>query len=178
MKRLPVTMIEAAFRRMEDIDALQMHPYCEDQKAKEQRAYEVLKRKKLTREEMNAVEDAWSGELPMYFEVGYALGLTDGIATGKAIESAEGAHPDKSEAPSSDLWSRWPEDESLGGDFTFSEGQSVLPKMHRAGEDEPFKRIKCLCENYCGQVTAGGALRVGEGSYIAKKGSGCGELAK
>ncbi len=89
MKTLPAGIIEAAVRRHEDVDALQMHPDHDEQKAKECRAYEILKSKNLTREEMNAVEDAWSGELSMYFEVGYALGLTDGIATGQAVGRAD-----------------------------------------------------------------------------------------
>lgn len=99
MEKLPVGIIEAALRRMEDIEPTKIHPYHDDQEARQRRAYAIMD-DKLTREEFNTVEDAWAGELAMYFEVGYALGLTDGIATGKAIESAEGAHPDKSEAPS------------------------------------------------------------------------------
>lgn len=86
---LPEEMIRAAYGRMDDINPLQLHPDRDGQECRNNKAYKVLKSKGLTWNEINDVEDAWSSELNVYFAVGYALGLTDGIATGRAVGEAK-----------------------------------------------------------------------------------------
>ena len=88
-ERLPESILDAGFRRQERIDALQLHPECEEQRDKNDKAYKVLKSSGLTKDEIDIVESAWGYELSIYFEVGYALGLTDGIATGRAVGEAK-----------------------------------------------------------------------------------------
>jgi len=88
-EKLPEEMIQAAYLRMDDIDPLQLHPDHDEQEDRNDKAYEVLKSKGLTWNEINDVEDAWSSELNVYFTVGYALGLADGIATGRAVGEAK-----------------------------------------------------------------------------------------
>lgn len=86
---LPEEIIQAAYRRMDDIELLQLHPDRDEQEERNSRAYKVLKSKGLTHGEINDVEDAWGSELNVYFTVGYALGLVDGIATGRAVGEAK-----------------------------------------------------------------------------------------
>lgn len=87
MERIPEPIIQAAFLRQEYLDGLEIHPDCEKLEASKDKAYEVMD--KLNHEKIIAIESAWAGELSAYFAVGYALGLADGMGTGKAI--AEGA---------------------------------------------------------------------------------------
>lgn len=98
MKKLPAGIIEAAIRRHEDSDPLKIHPGHARQQERERRAYEILKAK-LTREEIYTVESTFGLDAAMHFDVAYAMGLADGIATGRALSEAEGAHPVKDEAP-------------------------------------------------------------------------------
>ena len=42
MEKLPVGIIEAALRRMEDIEPTKIHPYHDDQEARQRRAYAIM----------------------------------------------------------------------------------------------------------------------------------------
>lgn len=89
MKKLPDSIIEAAFHRQEKFDVLVLHPAHKRIMAKTKKAYAIMNRFPI--EEMHEVEGAWAGEMTALFEVGYALGLADGVETGKAIGEAESA---------------------------------------------------------------------------------------
>lgn len=89
VQRLPKEILDAGFRRQEGFNTLELHPECENQRGNNEKAYKILKSSGLTRDEIDAVESAWGYELSIYFEVGYALGLTDGIATGQAVGRAD-----------------------------------------------------------------------------------------
>lgn len=83
--KLPEGILEASFRRSESggVDLYKAHPRYETVEKETKKAYEILD--KLSREEFGVVESCWGLELGLHFDVGYAAGLVDGVATGGAM---------------------------------------------------------------------------------------------
>lgn len=83
--KLPEGILEASFRRSESggVDLYRVHPRYEAVEIETKKAYEILN--KLSREEFGVVENCWGLELGIHFDVGYAAGLADGMATAGAV---------------------------------------------------------------------------------------------
>lgn len=85
VNKLPDEIIDAAVQRLEhgEVEILEAHPGYEECGKRKKEAYKIIT--KLTREEINTIENAWGAELMVHFGVAYAAGLVDGIDTGKAL---------------------------------------------------------------------------------------------
>ncbi len=83
---LPISILEAAFKRFEDggQDPFKIHPEHAENKQLIDQTRKLMK-DKLTQEEIEAVENAHCIERITYFQVAYAMGFCDGVKTNQAL---------------------------------------------------------------------------------------------